>query len=158
MTDLSRFERITRAAFRFTEAASEDAGSHHAFDIRNLHPSLPRKVKELFDDGHYADATLKAFIFVDEEVQRIATSDETGFKLMMQAFGGTPPPLALNALKDATDESEQEGFKFLFAGSSRAIRNPRAHKSRIVDDVDLCLDQLSFASMLLRRLDDAGLR
>lgn len=158
MSDLSRFERITRAAFGFTEAASEEPGSHHAFEIRNLHPSLPAQVRELFDDGHYSDATLKAFTFVEEEVQRIATSNEVGYKLMMQAFGGSPPPLAINGLMDATDVSEQEGFQFLFAGSSRAIRNPRAHRSRIVDDVDLCLDHLSFASMLLRRLDDAGLR
>ncbi|MGD9502271.1 MAG: TIGR02391 family protein [Methyloceanibacter sp.] len=57
-----------------------------------------------------------------------------------------------------TEKVEQEGFMFLFAGGMLAIRDPRAHKTGLTDDPDTCLDHLSLASMLLRRLDEAGLR
>ena len=66
--------------------------------------------------------------------------------------------MRVNAGKSKTDESEQEGYKFLFAGAVLAIRNPRGHKTAVKDDPDLCLDHLGFASMLLRKLDDADLR
>jgi hypothetical protein len=38
------------------------------------------------------------------------------------------------------------------------IRNPRGHLPSVVDDPDTCLDHLSLCSMLLRRLEQAGLR
>jgi hypothetical protein len=38
----------------------------------------------------------------------------------------------------------------------QGIRNPRAHEPTIVDDPDICLDHLSFVSLLLRRLEQAG--
>jgi len=44
------------------------------------------------------------------------------------------------------------------AGAMLGIRNPRGHKTGMVDDPDVCLDHLSLASMLVRRLDEAGLR
>ena len=38
----------------------------------------------------------------------------------------------------------------------QGIRNPRAHEVTIVNDLDICLDHLSFVSLLLRRLEQAG--
>jgi len=115
-------------------------------------------VKKLFDDGHFAQASFEAFKFVDEEVQRISGSSEFGTSLMMKAFGGSRPPIALNPGMTASEKNEQEGFKYLFAGAILGVRNPRGHSTGIVDDPDTCLDHLSLASMLLRRLDEAGLR
>jgi len=76
--------------------------------------------------------------------------------LMMQAFAGSPPPIKLNSLATTTENDEQKGVQFLFAGSMLAIRNPRGHEHSLRDDPDLCLDHLSLASMLLRRLEEAG--
>ena len=47
-------------------------------------------------------------------------------------------------------------FQFLFAGSILAIRNPRGHEYDIEDSPDVCLDHLSLASVLLRRLQQSG--
>jgi len=77
---------------------------------------------------------------------------------MMDAFSVATPTIQLNSLATPTERNEQEGFKFLFAGGVLAIRNPRGHKHDMLDDPDLCLDHLAFASMLLRRLADAGYR
>lgn len=155
---LESFEQIVRRAHRFTEASAEPESTIHPFDMRNVHADLPVKVRSLFDDGHYAQATLEAMKFLDEEVQRIAKSSDFGCSLMMQVFSGTPPLLALNPGMTRSEKNEQEGFKFLFAGAMKGIRNPRGHSTGIIDDPDVCLDHVGFASMLLRRLDDAGLR
>jgi uncharacterized protein (TIGR02391 family) len=112
----------------------------------------------LFDDGHFAQSTFEAFKFVDKEVQRFARLTESGFRLMMQALAADNPLIRLNPLTTASEKDEQKGFQFLFAGSVLAIRNPRGHEHSVVDSPDQCLDHLSLASLLLRRLDDAGFK
>lgn len=156
--DLNSFERIARNAHAFTEAGYESASSGHPFDERNIHPDLPGDVKKLFDNGHYAQATFEALKYLDEEIQRISGDSDFGKSLMMRVFGGAPPKLPLNPGMTPSEQSEQEGFKFIFAGTMAGIRNPRGHKSGVVDDPDTCLDHLSLTSMLLRKLEDAGLR
>lgn len=157
-SDLRVFEQIVRKAHAFTESPGNQGSALHPFDERNVHSDLPTEVRRLFDNGHYSQATFEAFKFVDEEVQRISGDSDFGKSLMMRVFGGSPPKLPLNPGMTTTEQGEQEGFKFLFAGSMAGIRNPRGHKTGIVDDPDTCLDHLCFASLLLRKLEDAGLR
>lgn len=64
--------------------------------------------------------------------------------------------LQLTPLSTTSEINEQEGYKFLFGGCIWAIRNPRGHEVSVKDDPDTCLDHLSFVSMLLRRLEQAG--
>ncbi|MGE0455885.1 MAG: TIGR02391 family protein [Vicinamibacteria bacterium] len=155
-SSFAAFERIVRSARRFAAPASQQGAPQHPFETRNISSSLPGRVRRLFDDGHFAQATFEAYKFVDKQVQRHARSSEAGFKLMMQVFGGDAPPLRLTPLVTASQQDEQKGYQFLFAGSMLAIRNPRGHEYDVRDDPDLCLDHLSFASMLLRRLVEAG--
>src|SRR5262245_41036786 len=122
---LDWFEAITREAGKFAHAPARSGGSLHPFDLRNVHPRLPAKVRELFDDGHYSEATFEAMKFLDLEIQRLSDVRDFGKSLMLKAFGGTPPKLKINSLASATDESEQEGYRFLFAGTMAAIRNPK---------------------------------
>jgi uncharacterized protein (TIGR02391 family) len=75
---------------------------------------------------------------------------------MMQAFGGTPPSVVLNANTTTSEQDEQKGFQFVFAGAMLAVRNPRGHEYSINDSPDQCFDHLSLASLLLRRLEQAG--
>lgn len=153
---LNRFNKIVRRANRFTEAASSPPRVGHPFDERNIHPHLPPIVRSLFDDGHYAQSTFEAFKFIDKEVARHASSNESGFKLMMNAFQANKPFIQLTPLKTVSDKDEQKGYQFLFAGSMLAIRNPRGHEYDVVDSPDTCLDHLGFASQLLRRLEQSG--
>lgn len=153
---ISKFERIVRKSYEFTDEPPLSTGGLHPFDERNIHSGLPDIIKKLFDDGHYAQATFEAFKFIDREMQRHAKSTESGFKLMMQAFSGYSPTVRLTAMHSASAQDEQKGFQFLFAGSMLAIRNPRAHEIGIKDSPDICLDHLSLASLLLRRLEEAG--
>lgn len=158
MASLDRFERIVRVAHEFSESTTPARDGGHPFDARNIHPDLPAEVRRLFDSGHFPQATFAAFVYVDEEMQRISGSSEYGSSMMLKVLGGTPPAVQLNPGMTKSETSEQEGFKFLFAGALLGIRNPRGHKTGMVDDPDVCLDHLSLASMLVRRLDEAGLR
>lgn len=150
------FEDIVRKAHKFTEVDSRELLSQHPFDKRDVHPELPPIVRSLFDDGHYAQATFEAFKFVDKVVQKLAKINESGFKCMMQAFSETSPLIALTPTLTTSEKNEQKGFQFLFAGSMLAIRNPRGHEFDIKDSPDGCLDHLALASLLLRRIQQAG--
>jgi hypothetical protein len=74
----------------------------------------------------------------------------------MEALREVKPLVQLTSLVDETDRNEQEGYKFIFAGSMIAIRNPRGHEYDLDDGMDDCLDHLGLASLLLRRLERAG--
>lgn len=158
---LDKFEAIARALARLPEQepATQPAAETpflHPFDSRNIHPDLPAKVRQLFDDGHFPEATSLAFKHLDKRVQKHSGLTESGLKLMMAAFDGSTPKVKLNALVTTSEKDEQQGYRFVFAGSMQGIRNPRAHEVTIVDDPDICLDHLSLVSMLLRRLEQAG--
>lgn len=155
---LSHFEVIVRKANQFTGARPEPAGGFHPFDERNIHPKLPQVVRNLFDNGHYAQATFEAFKFLDKEVQRHSGSIENGFKLMMQVFGSDSPIIPLTPLSTTSELDEQKGYQFIFAGSVLAIRNPRGHEFSVMDSPDKCLDHLGLVSLLLRRLEEAGFK
>jgi uncharacterized protein (TIGR02391 family) len=160
-SSLQTFEAIARALARLpqrepaTQPAVETA-TLHPFDVRNIHPDLPRKVKKLFDDGHYAEATYHAFKHLDKKINKLTGIAKSGFQLMMDAFGGAAPKVQLTALKSISEKDEQAGYQFIFAGGMQGIRNPRGHEDTVVDSIDTCLDHLSFVSMLLRRLEQAG--
>ena len=153
-----RFEHVVRKAREFDDARSTPVGGLHPFEERNIHPGVPSVVRRLFDDGHYSQATFEAYKFVDTEVQRFARLNESGFKLMMQAFDETTPLVQLTPLTSESEVDEQHGYRFIFAGSVMAIRNPRGHTHSVVDSPDQCLDHLGLASLLLRRLNEAGFR
>lgn len=153
---LKRFEAIVRHSYSYTAARDEPSGGLHPFDERNVHESLRPVSKALFDDGHFAQATFEAYKFVDKIVQRISGNSESGVKLMMQAFSHTSPQVQLNKLVSTSDQDEQKGYQFLFAGAVMAVRNRRGHDVGVPDGPDVCLDHLSLASFLLRRIEEAG--
>lgn len=155
---LDRFENVVRRAAQFTEAPIMPLGGLHPFEERNVHPKLPSIVKQLFDDGHYAQSTFEAYKFIDKEVQRLSGTTASGYKLMMQVFGAEFPLIKLTSLSNESEKDEQKGFQFLFAGSVLAIRNPRGHEYAVADSPDQCLDHLALASLLLRRLEETGLK
>lgn len=153
---LPQFERIVRKASGFTNAKLEPIGGFHPFDDRNIHPSLPGIVKNLFDNGYYAQSTFEAYKFLDKEIQNLSHLSESGFKLSMQAFAVDAPLIKLTNLSNSSELDEQKGYQFLFAGTMLAIRNPRGHEYDVIDTPDKCLDHLTLASLLIRRLEESG--
>lgn len=158
VADWNGFERIVREAYAFTDEDEDLGSSTHPFDERNIHPDLPANVRGLFDDGHFASASLEATKYLDEEIQRLSELEESGRSLMNKAFSAKNPVLPLNTLVSESDRNEQDGYMHIFAGTIVGIRNPRAHTTKIIDTPDSALDCLGLVSLLLRKLEDAGLR
>lgn len=152
---LSKFEMVVRKVASVTEARSEPVGGTHPFDERDIHNKIHSTSKKLFDDGYYAQATFEAYKMLDKEVATLAKSEESGTKLMMSAFSEQYPLIRLTDLSNQSEKDEQQGYKFIFSGSVMAIRNPRGHEYGIKDSPTDCLDHLSLASMLLRRIERA---
>lgn len=153
------FEKIVRNAGELgTEQPDAERIStniqSHPFDERNIHPTISVVSLKLFDDGHFAQATFEAFKYLDNQVKQLSALNESGHKLMMNAFAEKEPKIKLNALTTTSEVDEQMGYRYIFAGAMSAIRNPRGHDN-LFDPIDLCLDHLSFASVLLRRLEKA---
>lgn len=154
--NLKYFERIVRkTSTHATTNHDEDkevSFENHPFDQRNIHPMISRSVKKLFDDGHFSQATFEAFKIIDIEVRSLSKINESGERLMLNAFNEKSPSIQLTTLGTISEIDEQRGYKFFFSGSFVAIRNPRGHDIK-TDTIDLCLDHLSVASALLRRLE-----
>jgi uncharacterized protein (TIGR02391 family) len=146
------FEQLVRAAKNIGRPATVESRGVHPFDERNIHSDISAVSVKLFDDGHYAQATFEAFKLIDLRVKTLAGIEDTGFNLMMSAFNETNPKIRLTDLSSMSDKDEQKGFRHIFAGSMAGIRNPRGHDNR-ADPIDLCLDHLSVASVLLRSLE-----
>ncbi|MGY2178026.1 TIGR02391 family protein [Pseudomonas azotoformans] len=156
-TSLNLFEEIVRRTTGAFDGENEAKNIVlHPFELRNIHQGLYGKVKKLFDNGHCAESTFEAFKLIDKLVQRLCNVDESGFKLMMNAFNESKPILILADLSTTSGRDEQKGYSFLFSGAVMAIRNPRGHEINLSDDPDICLDHLAFASLLLRRLEQSG--
>jgi len=151
-----KFEIIVRKSVDFIRFSSRDTEGIHPFESHNIHEILRGKVKGLFDNGHFAQATFEAFKLIDNEIKRYSGSQESGHKLMLKVFSENSPTIKLNPCKTISEKDEQKGFQFIFAGSILAIRNPRGHEYSIKDTKEQCLDHLSLVSLLIRRLEKAG--
>lgn len=150
---LTLFEKIARVARNVGQPSCTESGAVHPFDERNIHPKIADVSQKLFDNGHYSQATFEAFKYLDAVVRNLSGIKDSGYKLMMAAFTETAPKIRLTDLVTASDLDEQMGFKFIFAGAMSAIRNPRGHDITS-DPIDRCLDHLSMASVLLRRIEE----
>lgn len=164
-TPLERFERVARSIgaaqveLSTIPGEASEIAEPHPFETRNIHPELPNRVRLLFDDGHWEQAVFEAFKYIEKEVKHISgLQGKTGHGLMMEAFNENNARVPLSPLATESEIDEQRGYKHIFAGAAAGIRNPRGHEVDIGDTPDEALDYLALASLLLRRLDAAGLR
>jgi uncharacterized protein (TIGR02391 family) len=80
---------------------------------------------------------------------------DRGGASLMEAFKDPDHLITLADLSTETGKNIQAGFRFLFMGAVRGIRNPDAHERFKALDAEEALETLAFASMLMRRLDSA---
>ncbi len=103
-------------------------------------------------------AIFEAFKAVNNRVKEMTRLSAGGSDLMGRAFGDDRDPRPRIRLADLTTESGrnvQSGFRFIFMGAVRGIRNPDAHELFKPVSEEEAFEELSLASMLMRRLDEA---
>ena len=113
--------------------------------------------RELFADGHYAEAVEGAFKRLNNEVKaKSGLTELDGDRLMRQAFSANGPILHLNPFITSSEKDEQRGYMDIFAGAMTGIRNPRAHEDQIDDQPNVALELLVLANHLMRKLESAA--
>jgi uncharacterized protein (TIGR02391 family) len=119
--------------------------------LENLHPLVQSVSKSLFNDGYYRQAILDCYILLTNTVKsKAGVYNLDGVPLMQIVFSAKNP-----IIKISDDPDEQLGFMWMFSGAVMGIRNPKAHKLIEQTDPQRTLEWLSFASVLLRVLDDS---
>lgn len=123
--------------------------------IAALHADVREVADRYLESGHPEVAIFEAFKAINNRVKAMTGLDLDGAKLMGEAFKEDDPRLALADLSGETGKNIQTGFRFMFMGAVRGIRNPDAHERFKALDAEEALETLAFASMLMRRLDSA---
>ena len=120
------------------------------FDALITHKVLRVATRNLFRDGHYADAVAKAYLVVNNAVKKKAAVPMDGVPLMNHVFSATKPVLSITARKSQSQQDEHNGYRQIFAGAMLGIRNPHHHEHDLRDESDAALEMLVLANHLLR--------
>lgn len=134
-------------------------GAGHVLEL--IHPQIAEVAGKRFDSGEYADAVLAAFKAVNNRVKahykRAIGVELDGTALMQKAFARDPQVIRLGELDTVTGADIQDGYRFIFAGSMSAIRNPKAHDEVKIDS-KRAIHFLYLASLQMFKLDEAGVQ
>ena len=123
-----------------------------------LHPAMSVPVS-LLENGRMAEAVCEALRLVEERVESLAPSGDSGHVLMESVFGSTPPKLNITTTAGGQAAAdEREGFRHLFVGAMLGLRRPYDAGAAAPAGSDEALEYLAVASMLMRRLDRAASR
>ncbi len=121
--------------------------------IEELHPLVVKAAGNLYADGHVAQAVFEGMKAVEVRIRTIAGIDESGAKLIGQAFGGTSPKHRLSKRRGRLGDDEHEGRRLMLLGASQAVRNLGAHELEGIDGGS-AIELLGLASQFMRWLDD----
>lgn len=176
--DQHRYEPLrmnVNRALAFCGMVISDAGELQATKAATTLPEADRRARELRADlesrrvhsdvlvfcraellaDDYFHAVLEAVKSVAEKIREKTGLSDDGNALVDRALTGSPPLLAINALDNPNEISEQNGFAHLVRALFGMFRNPPAHAPRIrwkmgKEDAE---DLLTTVSLVHRRLD-----
>lgn len=126
-----------------------------------IHPRILDVSKQLFLNGHYANAACDAFIEINDRVKRMYHDANPGVidipdgqALMNKVFSEKEPMFEVCDRGNETGLNIHNGTRFMLAGAMAALRNPKAHANITLTAED-AMRRLMFASMLMYTLDEA---
>lgn len=126
-----------------------------------VHPSISFVSKQLYLNGHYANAAVDAFIEINARLKKIyhviapdATKKPDGDSIITTIFSLNNPMLKIDDLLTESGNNEQKGLMLMLRGAIAALRNPKAHEN-IAISADDAMRRIMFASMLMYKIDDA---
>ena len=145
---------ISKAFVERKPQVPDSASLEALFESVNLHHKVETSSKSLFVTSHFAQAILEALKSLETELREISGLSLTGQDLINKAFKENEPRIQLNPMTDITERDEQEGFRFIFMGVMRGIRNPIVHRHADWSDPFLALKYLCMVSLLFEKLDN----
>jgi uncharacterized protein (TIGR02391 family) len=120
-----------------------------------LHPVIRQVTDRYLESGHMEVAIFEGFKAINNRVRELTGIDADGSELVGKAFSEQNPRLVVADLSTQPGRNIPAGFRLMLTGAIRGIRNPDAHELFKPLDDEEALEKLSFASMLMRRLDEA---
>lgn len=154
--ETGELEAVDRAD-TLSEAQRRAAELRNGLLSRGVHPDVLKFCREeLLSEDHF-HAVQEAVKGVLDKLRTRTGLIDDGSSLIDRALSGDLPMLAINALRDESQRSEQRGFANLLRGIVGMFRNPTAHAPRIHwsmsrEDAE---DLLSIVSLAHRRIDAA---
>jgi uncharacterized protein (TIGR02391 family) len=120
-----------------------------------LHPVIMESSYNKYRNGHLRNAVLDSITAICDHIRRLTSVQEDGDALIGKVFSLNDPFIVLSELETESGQNDQKGFMQIFKGAFQGIRNPKAHS--LVDDLNeqKAAQYLIFASLLVRRLDEA---
>jgi uncharacterized protein (TIGR02391 family) len=116
------------------------------FPAAMLHPDLRGAAYDALVRGNFQQAVSAAFRVLEVKIRNASGLEGVGAALMRAAFHEDTGPLR----SDVADRGERQALPHLFAGAFGWVRNPAIHRDVPMDDVSHAMEQLLFASLLLR--------
>lgn len=122
-----------------------------------LHPEIIKHALTKYHDGHLRNAVLDSMTAVFDFIRSRTNLDDDGDRLIGRVFSLEDPMLVLSEIDTESGRNDQKGFIQIFKGAYQGIRNPKAH--RLENDLSplKAAQYMIFASMLIRRIEDAKL-
>ena len=137
------------------EPASDTPSAGLLNPTNQLHPELHLALG-LFEDGHYDDSVRKASQrFINRVQELVDRPDLDGAGLIDKTFSAQSPLLAFNNRSTPLERDEHDGYRFLAAGLTRALRNVVTHHDDYGLGATAASEWLVFTSAMHRRLDQA---
>lgn len=126
-----------------------------------IHPRICEVSKKLYEDEHFADSAVDAFIEINDHVKQIykrlsqnAEKSLDGQALMNRVFSKEDAILNICDRSVESGEDIHNGTRLMLAGAMSALRNPKAH-ANITISAEEAIRRLMFASMLMYMIDEA---
>lgn len=125
-----------------------------------LHPIIYKTSYKKLNDGYYAESVEAAIKEINVRIKNLYKKykgkELDGADLFANAFNNDKDKTLLIAGNDLATQSgkdEQEGFRLLFMGLWKGVRNPKAHANTSIKK-EQAIERLIFASMLMNKLDE----
>lgn len=148
----------TSAVATIDEAHEKASRLKKSLAERNVHVDVLKFCKAELLQDNYFHAVFEATKSVADKIRELSGLTSDGSGLVDEAFGlgkKAYPVLAFNSLQTETEQGEHNGLMNLIKGIFGVFRNTTAHVPKIkweINEAD-CLDILTLASMIHRRLD-----
>lgn len=124
----------------------------------NIHNDVTLASKDLFENGHYAEAVENAVLGFIVRVKR-TVKDASGVSVdgtsaMQKAFSVNNPIIKIADLSSKTGEDVQQGIMDLAVGVVKSIRNPKVHEFVSYNRRE-AVQKLHLISLLMDTIDTA---
>ncbi len=120
-----------------------------------LHPIIKTNAYNHFIRGDYQVAEFNAITAVFDLLKRNTNLGLDGTKLATAAYSPNSPVLIVSTMQTESGRSEQIGFMNLLVGAYSSIRNPKAHSLDVNPSKLEAAQNLIFASLLARRIEES---